>query len=90
MKEYAKIAKRLTQILRWEEGQDKKLELATAASEFAIGAVLSQNNKPIAFISRTLSKTEEHYATNEKEMLALNSLRSYLYGSAKVKIYTDH
>ena len=134
MKDYAKIAKPLTQILRGEEGRlsknksalkqiqlnddaieafeklkntlvsrdvilaypdyDMELQLTTDASEFAIGAVLSENNKPIAFISRTLSKTKEHYATNEKEMLAiiwaLNSLRNYLYGSAKVKIYTDH
>ena len=52
-----------------------------------------EGEKPISFISRTLSKTEENYATNEKEMLAivwaLNSLRNFLYG-AKIKIYTDH
>lgn len=72
----------------------KAFELTTDASKFAIGAVLSQEDKPIAFLSRTLNKTEEDYGTNEKEMLAiiwaLNSLRNYLYGSRKVKIFTDH
>ncbi|XP_075157913.1 uncharacterized protein LOC142231180 [Haematobia irritans] len=72
----------------------KDFDLTTDASNFAIGAVLSQEDKPIMFISRTLSKTEENYATNEKEMLAiiwaLNSLRNYLYGTAKVNIFTDH
>lgn len=72
----------------------KPFELTTDASNFAIGAVLSQEGKPITFISRTLSSTEENYAANEKEMLAiiwaLSSLRNYLYGSAHVKIYTDH
>lgn len=51
--------------------------------------MLSQENKPIVFISRTLSRAEENYAANEKEMLAiiwtLDSLRSYLYGTAKIK-----
>lgn len=60
----------------------------------AIGAVLSQNDKPLIFISRSLSKTEEHFAANEKEMLAiiwaLNSPRNYPYGTAHVKIFTDH
>lgn len=73
---------------------EKPFELTTDASNFALGAVLSQSDRPIAFISRTLSKTEEHYATNEKEMLAiiwsLNSFRNYLYGKSKVIIRTDH
>ena len=61
----------------------KDFELTTDASNYAIGAVLSQGNRPIAFISRALSVTEENYATNEREMLAiiwsLKILRNYLY-----------
>jgi len=45
--------------------------LTTDASNFAIGAVLSQDNQPISFLSRTLSKSEENYAANEKEMFAI-------------------
>ena len=55
----------------------------------ALRAVLKQEGKPIIFISRTPNKAEEHYATNEKEMLAifgaLKSLRT-----AILRIFTDH
>lgn len=77
---------------------DKPFTLTTDASDYAIGAVLSQGEsgkeRPIAFISRSLNKTEENYATNEKEMLAivwaLDNLRSYLYGAKRIRILTDH
>lgn len=76
---------------------NKPFLLTTDASNKAIGAVLSQNfhdgERPITFISKTLSSTEENYATNEKEMLAivwaLHTLRNFIYGH-KVVIYTDH
>lgn len=75
----------------------KPFILTTDASDFAIGAVLSQGeigkDKPIHFASRTLSVTEEKYSVPEKEMLAifwsLQVFRNYLYG-AKFKILTDH
>lgn len=73
---------------------EKPFELTTDSSNFAIGAVLSQNRHPITFISRTLSPTEQNYATNERELLAivwaLQKLRNYLYGIADLTIYTDH
>jgi len=72
----------------------KPFELTTDASDYALGAVLSQNRHPITFISRTLNKTEQNYATNEKEILAivwaLQKLRNYLYGIADLTIFTDH
>lgn len=73
---------------------NKPFELTTDASNFALGAVLSQNRNPITFISRNLNPTEQNYATNEKEILAivwaLQKLRNYLYGTANLTIYTDH
>lgn len=73
---------------------NKAFELTTDASSSAIGAVLSQNRRPITMISRTLTKTEENYATNERELLAivwaLQTLRHYLYGIRDIHIYTDH
>lgn len=73
---------------------NKPFELTTDASSTAIGAVLSQNNRPISMISRTLTPTEENYATNEREMLAivwsLQKLRNYLYGAKNINIFTDH
>lgn len=71
--------------------------LTTDASNFAIGAVLSQGiigkDKPVAFASRTLSKSEENYSAIEKELLAIvwaaKYFRPYLFGQ-KFTLYTDH
>jgi len=68
--------------------------LTTDASNVAIGAVLSEEGKPINFASKTLTKTEQVYATNKKELLAivwaLKNLRNYLYGVIGIEIQTDH
>lgn len=71
--------------------------LTTDASNFALGAVLSQIQdnieKPIAFGSRTLNKAEENYSTTEKEALAIiwavEKYRPYLFGN-KFTLITDH
>ena len=44
--------------------------LETDASQFGLGACLLQENKPIAFISRSLSKAEQSYGITEREVLA--------------------
>jgi len=58
--------------------------ITTDASDLAIAAVLSQEGKPITFISKTLTKAEQIYATNKKELLAIvwafKNLGNYLYG----------
>ena len=72
----------------------KPLDITTDASSAAIGAVLSQSGRPITMISRTLSKTEENYATNQRELLAifwaLQQLKHYWFGRNDIRIYTDH
>ena len=76
---------------------DKPFLITTDASNYAIGAVLSQGevekDNPIHFASRTLNKREENFSATEKEMLAiywsLKVFRNYIYGQ-KFKIITDH
>ena len=54
-------------------------------SREGIGAVLMQNNHPIAFESRKLKDYECHYSIYDKEMLsilhALTKFRQYLVGA---------
>ena len=53
----------------------KPLILACDASDYGIGAVLSHmvknEDRPIAYISRTLSSAEKHYSQLKKEALAI-------------------
>lgn len=75
----------------------KPFNLTTDASQYAIGAILSQgpigSDLPIAYASRTLNSSEINYSTIEKELLAVvwatQKFRHYLYGR-KFKIITDH
>lgn len=75
----------------------KTFYLTTDASNFGIGAVLSQENngydRPVAFISRSLNSAERNYSTTEKECLAIVwgvlEFRYYLTGR-KFVIVSDH
>src|SRR5690606_31481395 len=58
--------------------------IQTDDSGEGIGAVLSQNDQPIAFMSRTLGVSKQYWPTYAREMLAIDiairTWRPYLLG----------
>ncbi|KAM0789314.1 hypothetical protein ACM66B_000152 [Microbotryomycetes sp. NB124-2] len=80
--------------------QTRALILETDASDYAIGAVLSQPGNdnfphPIAFAWRTMNDAERNYPIHDKEMLAIvwsfGQWRQYeLSSTTTVQVYTDH
>lgn len=63
------------------------------ASDYAIGATLFQEGRPVAFESKKLDDIQVRWHTREKELYAvihaLKIWRHYLYGS-KFVVLTDH
>jgi hypothetical protein len=71
----------------------KPFEIYTDASSTQLGAVITQDNRPIAFFSRKLPKTQQKYSVTEIELLAivetLKDFKGMLWGQ-DIKVYTDH
>jgi hypothetical protein len=72
---------------------NKELTVENDACEYGIGSVLRQEDRPVAYASRSLSEAERRYAQIEKEMLAavygLEKFHHYTYGR-EVQVVTDH
>ena len=72
---------------------DKKFTLYTDASALQLGAVIMQEDKPIAFYSRKLTETQKRYGVGEIEILSvvetLKEFQSILLGQ-QIEVYTDH
>jgi hypothetical protein len=71
----------------------KPFEIYTDASSTQLGAVITQDNRPIAFFSKKLSKTQRKYSVTDIELLAivetLKEFKGMLWGQ-DIKVYTDH
>ena len=72
---------------------NEPFDIHTDASKLQLGAVISQEGKPIAFYSRKLNPAQVNYTTTERELLSivetLKEFRNILLGQ-RIKVYTDH
>lgn len=90
--EFLKILLKSTPVLKFYDVNEDVTVQADASSN-ALGAVLLQNDHPVAYASRALSKSEQRYPQIEKEALALRfacqRFHEYIYGK-KLILETDH
>ena len=72
---------------------NKSVTLEFDASKHGLGAVLLQNDKPVAYALKSLTPSGQDYAQIEKEMYAIvlgtERFHQYIYGRL-VEIITDH
>lgn len=70
-----------------------EVKLSVDASSYAVGAVLLQNDQPIAYASAALTSAQKNYPQIEKEATAIRygckKFHEYVYGK-KLTIETDH
>jgi hypothetical protein len=71
----------------------KVFEIYTDASSKQLGAVITQDNRPIAFFSWKLSEMQHKYSVTKIELLAivetLKEFKGMLWGQ-QIKVFTDH
>ena len=72
---------------------EKEVTIQCDASQSGLGAVLTQEGKPIHYASRAMTKAEKNYAQVEKELLAIvfacERFDQYVYGRS-VTVESDH
>ncbi len=74
--------------------QKQPVCLSVDASSKGMGAVLLQNDRPVAYASKALTSCQQNYSQIEKEMFAIvhgcEHFHQYLYGQREVIVESDH
>eukprot|EP00804_Cyclotella_cryptica_P003898 CCRYP_015755-RA/>CCRYP_015755-RA protein AED:0.38 eAED:0.40 QI:0/0/0/1/0/0/2/0/465 len=68
-------------------------EIYTDSSKFQLGAIITQNNRQLAFFSRKLSQAQQKYSVTEQELLAIvETLKEFkgMLWEQQITVYTDH
>ena len=72
---------------------EEVFEIYTDASQRQLGAVIVQDNRPLAFFLRKLNDPQLKYSITELELLSivecLREFKSMLWGR-RIRVYTDH
>jgi hypothetical protein len=65
----------------------------TDSSDYQLGAVIMQNDRPLAFYSKKLNSAQKRYTTGKQELLliveTLKEFKNILLGQ-KLIVHTDH
>ena len=73
---------------------NKPFHVYTDASNLQLGAVIVQDNRPVAFYSRKLNAAQRNHTTMEKKLLSvvetLKEFRTMLFGCCELHMWTDH
>jgi hypothetical protein len=71
----------------------KPFEIYTDSSATQLGAVIAQDNRPMAFFSRKLSEMQQKYSVTEIDLLAivetLKEFKGMLWGQ-DIEVFTNH